>query len=80
MPVRQDDVTASYKDGILEIHLPKAEANRPRKVQVVGNAETAAPLEAAAPAPAANRLESPAQESNGAAEHAAQTIDAGENS
>ena len=34
VPVRHDAVTASYKDGILEVHLPKSEETKPRKVQV----------------------------------------------
>lgn len=34
VPVQQDKVAATYKDGILEVHLPKSEANRPRRVQV----------------------------------------------
>lgn len=34
VPVDADAVEASYKDGVLEIHLPKSEANKPRKVQV----------------------------------------------
>lgn len=34
VPVNADAVKASYKDGVLEIHLPKSEANKPRKVQV----------------------------------------------
>jgi HSP20 family protein len=33
-PIQHDKVTASYRDGILEIHLPKSEEQRPRKVQV----------------------------------------------
>lgn len=34
VPVKQNDVTASYRDGILEVHLPKSDETRPRKVQV----------------------------------------------
>jgi HSP20 family protein len=34
VPVQHDQVRASYKDGILEVHLPKSEATKPRKVQV----------------------------------------------
>lgn len=37
VPVNADAVKASYKDGVLEIHLPKSEANKPRKVQVVSH-------------------------------------------
>lgn len=36
VPVQHSGVTATYKDGILEIHLPKSEETKPRKVQVVG--------------------------------------------
>ena len=34
-PIQADKVSASYRDGILEIVLPKSEDTRPRKVQVV---------------------------------------------
>ena len=34
-PIQHDQVSASYRDGILEVRLPKSEANRPRKVPVV---------------------------------------------
>ncbi|BDI33247.1 molecular chaperone [Capsulimonas corticalis] len=33
-PVQHDGVKASYKDGILEVHLPKSEETKPKKVQV----------------------------------------------
>lgn len=33
-PVQHDAVSASYKDGVLEVHLPKSEATKPKKVQV----------------------------------------------
>jgi HSP20 family protein len=32
--VNQDSVNASYKDGILSVHLPKSEATKPKKVLV----------------------------------------------
>lgn len=32
--VKPEQVKAHYHDGILEIHLPKAEQSRPRKVQI----------------------------------------------
>jgi len=48
IPVQGDKVTASYRDGILEVHLPKSEETKPRKVQVTvsgsngnGNGSTA---------------------------------------
>ncbi|MGC8834780.1 MAG: Hsp20/alpha crystallin family protein [Armatimonadota bacterium] len=34
MPVKTDQVRATYKAGVLEIHLPKAEEIKPRKVEV----------------------------------------------
>jgi len=34
VPVQQDAVKASYKDGVLEVRLPKAEETKPKKVQV----------------------------------------------
>jgi HSP20 family protein len=37
VPVEQDKVSASYKDGVLEIHLPKSEAIKPKKVQVTSH-------------------------------------------
>ena len=37
VPVQHDDVKASYKDGVLEVHLPKSEATKPKKVQVTAS-------------------------------------------
>ena len=34
LPVQHDAVRATYRDGVLEVVLPKSEATRPRKVQV----------------------------------------------
>jgi HSP20 family protein len=34
IPIQHDKVSASYKDGVLEIHLPKSEETKPRKVTV----------------------------------------------
>ncbi len=34
VPVDADNIRASYKDGVLEISLPKSEATKPKKVQV----------------------------------------------
>ena len=34
MPVRPDQVKASYRDGVLEIQVPKAEEARPREIEV----------------------------------------------
>ena len=34
VPIQHDAVKASYKEGLLEIHLPKSEATKPKKVQV----------------------------------------------
>ena len=33
-PVNVDDVTASFKNGVLQITLPRAEADKPRKITV----------------------------------------------
>lgn len=33
-PVRGDQVKASYKDGVLEIHVPKAEEARTREIEI----------------------------------------------
>jgi HSP20 family protein len=38
VPVKFEEVTANYRDGILEVRLPKSDATRPRKVQVTGGA------------------------------------------
>jgi len=34
MEVKPDEVEASYKSGILEVHLPKAEVTEPHRVEV----------------------------------------------
>jgi HSP20 family protein len=34
VPVQNDRVSATYRDGVLEVHLPKSEETKPRKVQV----------------------------------------------
>jgi len=34
-PIQAGKVSASYTDGILEVHLPKSEETRPRKIQVM---------------------------------------------
>jgi HSP20 family protein len=34
VPVKTGEITASYKDGLLEITLPKAEETKPKKVEV----------------------------------------------
>ncbi len=51
VPIQPDSVSASYRDGVLEIHLPKSEATRPRKVQVTaassGDGASAAKIEPA---------------------------------
>lgn len=36
VPVKSDEVRATYKDGVLEIVLPKSEENKPRKIGVTG--------------------------------------------
>ena len=34
LPVRADQVKASYKDGVLEVHVPKADQAKPRDIEV----------------------------------------------
>lgn len=34
VPVKEDKIRASYKDGVLEIVVPKAEAKKPKKITV----------------------------------------------
>jgi len=34
VPVQHDAVRASYRDGLLEVHLPKSPETKPKKVQV----------------------------------------------
>lgn len=34
VPIKADSVSATYRDGILEVHLPKSEENKPRKIGV----------------------------------------------
>lgn len=34
-PVAQDKIEASYENGVLELHLPKAEEARPRRISVL---------------------------------------------
>jgi len=32
--VKQDGIKATYRDGILEIHVPKAEEAKPRQIAI----------------------------------------------
>lgn len=34
VPVKSDEIKATYKDGVLEIILPKAEAKKPKKIAI----------------------------------------------
>lgn len=34
IPVKADEIKASYKDGVLEISLPKTEAKKPKKIEI----------------------------------------------
>ena len=34
LPVRADQVKASYEDGVLEVHVPKADQAKPRDIEV----------------------------------------------
>ncbi len=43
VPVQNDQVSATYRDGVLEIHLPKSEQTRPCKVQVSVSGGESAP-------------------------------------
>lgn len=36
LPIAQDKVQASFNNGILEVHLPKSEETKPKKIQVSG--------------------------------------------
>ncbi|MDZ7838467.1 MAG: Hsp20/alpha crystallin family protein [Actinomycetota bacterium] len=36
VPVKEDQIKASYKDGVLAIVLPKAEAKKPKKIAISG--------------------------------------------
>ena len=52
VPVQHDQVRATYRDGVLEVHLPKSEETRPRKVQVsVEGGSAPAAMASANPAP-----------------------------
>ncbi|MBC8388017.1 MAG: Hsp20/alpha crystallin family protein [Actinobacteria bacterium] len=34
VPVKSDEVKASYKNGVLEINIPKAEIKKPKKIEI----------------------------------------------
>jgi len=34
VPVKADEIKASYKGGVLEINLPKTEAKKPKKIEI----------------------------------------------
>jgi HSP20 family protein len=36
VPIKEDKVKADYKDGVLNVVLPKAEARKPKKIKVSG--------------------------------------------
>ena len=38
--VDESSITADYKDGVLEIHVPKPEQQKPRRIQVGGGSAT----------------------------------------
>ena len=37
--VSESDITASYENGVLEIHVPKPEQYKPKKIQIGGGAQ-----------------------------------------
>jgi HSP20 family protein len=39
--VTEDSITASYKDGVLEIHVPKPEQPKPKKIAIGGDSAPA---------------------------------------
>jgi HSP20 family protein len=45
VPVQPDRVSASYRDGVLTVTLPKAEAVKPRKVQIQSDGDGSQPVE-----------------------------------
>ena len=36
VPVNEDEIKADYKNGVLEINLPKAEVKKPKKIEISG--------------------------------------------
>lgn len=34
VPVKEDEIKADYKNGVLEINLPKAEVKKPKKIEI----------------------------------------------
>jgi HSP20 family protein len=55
VPVDNDRVTASYRDGVLEVRLPKSEAAKPRKIQVTTGESSSSAIAANGSASAAQR-------------------------
>jgi HSP20 family protein len=43
--VAEDAITASYKDGVLELHIPKPELPKPRKIEISLDGSTPATIE-----------------------------------
>jgi len=43
--VSEDDIKASYQDGVLQIHVPKPEQPKPKRIQVGGSEDGQATIE-----------------------------------
>lgn len=42
--VSEDGITASYTDGVLEVHVPKPEQPKPKRIQIGGGAASSNPM------------------------------------
>ena len=46
--VNEDDIRAEFRDGVLEIHVPKPEQQKPRRIQIGGGASEQKTIEGSA--------------------------------